>query len=150
MEKLTDEMEAAAYDYFARIDELGGMVAAIESNFPQREISDAAFEHQAALERGERIMVGVNAFQVDDDELTEIHRPDPAAEQRQRERLARTMAARDGEAAAAALDALKDAAAGAGNLMPPLLDCARARVSEGEMVEAMQGVFGTYTETPVY
>ena len=81
-------MEAAAYDYFARIDELGGMVAAIESNFPQREISDAAFEHQAALERGERIMVGVNAFEVDDDELTEIHRPDPAAETRQKERLA--------------------------------------------------------------
>ena len=65
VEKLTDEMEAAAYDYFARIDELGGMVAAIESNFPQREISDAAFEHQAALESGERIMVGVNAFEVE-------------------------------------------------------------------------------------
>ena len=79
VEKLTDEMEAAAYDYFARIDELGGMVAAIEANFPQREISDAAFAHQAALENEERIMVGVNAFRVDDDELTEIHRPDPAA-----------------------------------------------------------------------
>jgi methylmalonyl-CoA mutase N-terminal domain/subunit len=150
VEKLTDEMEAAAYDYFARIDELGGMVAAIEQNFPQREIADAAFEHQAALEHGDRIMVGVNAFQVDDDDLTEIHRPDPDAERRQRERLARTMGERDGRRAVEALDALKAAAAGDANLMPHLLECARARVSEGEMVEAMQSVFGTYTETPVY
>jgi methylmalonyl-CoA mutase N-terminal domain/subunit len=150
VEKLTDEMEAAAYDYFARIDELGGMVAAIEANFPQREISDAAFEHQAALERGDRTMVGVNAFEVADDELTELHRPDPAAERRQRERLAETMARRDPDAAAAALAALETAAAGDRNLMPPLIACARARVSEGEMVAAMQKVFGTYTETPVY
>ena len=150
VEKLTDEMEAAAYDYFARIDELGGMVAAVESNFPQREISDAAFEHQAALEKGERIMVGVNAFVTEDDELTEIHRPDPAAEQRQRERLARTMGGRDNAAAEAALESLREASATDANLMPLLLDCARARVSEGEMIKAMQSVFGTYTETPVY
>ena len=150
VEKLTDEMEAAAYDYFARIDELGGMVAAIEANFPQREISDAAFAHQAALENEERIMVGVNAFRVDDDELTEIHRPDPAAERRQRERLAETVARRDGAAAEASLAALERAAAEDRNLMPALLDCARARVSEGEMIVALQRVFGTYTETPVY
>ncbi|HET6830002.1 MAG TPA: methylmalonyl-CoA mutase family protein [Solirubrobacterales bacterium] len=150
VEKLTDEMEAAAYDYFARIDELGGMVRAIEASFPQREIADAAFEHQAALERGERIMVGVNEFRVDDDELTEIHRPDPAAERRQRERLAATMASRDEGAATAALDALAVAAATDDNLMPSLIGCARARVSEGEMVAALQRVFGTYAETPVY
>jgi methylmalonyl-CoA mutase, N-terminal domain len=150
VEKLTDEMEAAAYDYFARIDELGGMVAAIEANFPQREISDAAFAHQAALENEERIMVGVNAFRVDDDELTEIHRPDPAAERRQRERLAETVARREGAAAEASLAALERAAAEDRNLMPALLDCARARVSEGEMIVALQRVFGTYTETPVY
>jgi methylmalonyl-CoA mutase, N-terminal domain len=143
-------MEAAAYDYFARIDELGGMVAAIESNFPQREISDAAFEHQAALEKKERIMVGVNAFEVDDDDATNLHRPDPAAEVRQKERLAKTMATRDDGAAEAALDALRSAAATERNLMPLLIDCARARVSEGEMIKAMQQVFGTYTETPVY
>jgi methylmalonyl-CoA mutase N-terminal domain/subunit len=95
-------------------------------------------------------MVGVNAFQVEDDELTEIHRPDPDAERRQRERLARTMGERDGRRAVAALDALKAAAASDANLMPHLLECARARVSEGEMVAAMQSVFGTYTETPVY
>jgi methylmalonyl-CoA mutase N-terminal domain/subunit len=150
VERLTDEMEAAAYDYFARIDELGGMVRAIEASFPQREIADAAFAQQAALERGDRIMVGVNEFRVDDDELTEIHRPDPAAERRQRERLAATMASRDEEAAATALAGLADAAATDRNLMPALIACARARVSEGEMVAAMQRVFGTYTETPVY
>jgi methylmalonyl-CoA mutase N-terminal domain/subunit len=150
VEKLTDEMEAAAYDYFARIDELGGMVAAIETNFPQREISDAAFEHQAALEKRERIMVGVNAFQIDDEAAADLHRPDPAAEVRQKERLARTMADRDDATAAAALEALASAAASDRNLMPPLIECARARVSEGEMIEAMQRVFGTYTETPVY
>ncbi|GIK76894.1 MAG: methylmalonyl-CoA mutase [Acidobacteria bacterium] len=150
VEKLTDEMEAAAYDYFARIDELGGMVRAIEASFPQREIADAAFAHQSALERGDRIMVGVNAFEVGDDEPTEIHRPDPAAERRQRERLAATMARRDGVAAATALAGLAEAAAADRNLMPPLLDCARARVSEGEIVAALQGVFGTYSETPVY
>jgi len=150
VEKLTDEMEAAAYDYFARIDELGGMIPAIESSFPQREIADAAFAHQAAIERGERIMVGVNGFETDGDELTEIHRPDPAAERRQKERLATTMARRDDAAAAAALAKLEAAAAGGVNLMQPLIDCARARVSEGEMVAAMQRVFGTYAETPVY
>ena len=150
VEKLTDEMEAAAYDYFARIDELGGMVAAIESNFPQREISDAAFAYQAALEKGEKVMVGVNAFRTDGDELTDLHRPDPGAEQRQRERLARTMGARDATAAEAAIEALREAAATDANLMPSLIDCARARVSEGEMITAMQSVFGTYTETPVY
>lgn len=95
-------------------------------------------------------MVGVNAFRVDDDELTEIHRPDPAAESRQKERLAETMARRDDAAAEAALAALERAAAEDRNLMPLLVDCARARVSEGEMVAAMQRVFGTYTETPVY
>jgi methylmalonyl-CoA mutase N-terminal domain/subunit len=150
VEKLTDEMEAAAYDYFARIDELGGMVAAIESNFPQREIADAAFEHQAALDSKERIMVGVNEYRVPDDELTEIHRPDPGAEKRQRERLAATRSRRDEAVVERTVDELRTAAATDANLMPALIECARARVTEGEMIAAMQQVFGTYTETPVY
>ncbi|MEO7198516.1 MAG: methylmalonyl-CoA mutase family protein, partial [Solirubrobacterales bacterium] len=150
IEKLTDDMEAAAYDYFARIDELGGMVASIESNFPQREIADAAFDHQAAVDRGEKVVVGVNRYQVEDDGMTEIHRADPAAEGRQRERLAATMGRRDAAAAEKSLAALKSAAATDANLMPNLLDCARARASEGEMIATLQEVFGTYTETPVY
>ena len=150
IEKLTDEMEAAALDYFARIDELGGMVAAIESNFPQREIADAAFEHQAALEHKDRIMVGVNEYRVDDDELTAIHRPDPDAERRQRERVADTRSRRDPARVERALEDLRAASATDANLMPTLIECARARVTEGEMITTMQSVWGTYTETPVY
>ena len=95
VERLTDEMEVAAYDYFHRIDELGGMVEAIKTGFPQREIADAAFAYQREVDDRQRIVVGVNDYRVADDELTEIHRPDPAAERRQRERLERTQAKRD-------------------------------------------------------
>ena len=151
VEKLTDEMEAAAYDYFARIDELGGMVASIEENFPQREIADAAFEYQAALQRKEQIMVGVNEFRVDDDELTEIHRPDPDRRARQRKRLARTMADRDdGRRRDARSTSLRERRRHRREPDARIIECARARVTEGEMVAAMQKVFGTYTETPVY
>ena len=107
VEKLTDEMEAAAYAYFARIDELGGMVDAIKTGFPQREIADAAFEYQREVETKQRIVVGVNGYRLDDDEVGEIHRPDPAAEARQRARLERTKAARDEAAVEAALADVK-------------------------------------------
>ena len=150
IEALTDEMERAAYEYFARIDELGGMVAAIERGFPQREIADAAFRYQQEIESGQRIIVGVNDFRQEDEGEPEIHRADPEAEGRQRGRLETTRAARDAGAVESALGALKVAAAGDGNLMPSLLDCARARVSEGEMVATMQEVFGTYTEHPQF
>jgi methylmalonyl-CoA mutase N-terminal domain/subunit len=150
VEKLTDEMEAAAYEYFNRIDELGGMVAAINTGFPQREIADAAFDYQRDVDAKRRIVVGVNDHRVADDELTEIHRPDPSAEQRQRERLERTLAARDDTAAESALERLRAAAAADENLMPHLIEAARARVSEGEMVAKLQEVFGTYTEHPQF
>ena len=150
VEKLTDEMEAAAYEYFARIDELGGMVAAIERGFPQREIADAAFRYQQEVESRQRIVVGVNDFAVDDEPPTEIHRPDPAAERRQRERLESTKAARDEARAERALADLTAQAGGDANLMPAIIECARARVSEGEMVAALQTVFGTYTEHPQF
>jgi methylmalonyl-CoA mutase, N-terminal domain len=146
VERLTDEMEAAAYDYFGRIDELGGMVDAIKTGFPQREIADAAFAYQREVDSGQRLVVGVNSYRTDDDELTEIHRPDPGAERRQRERLAATQAARDPGAVERALAELREAAATDANLMPPIIAAARARVSEGEMVAALQQVFGTYSE----
>ena len=149
VEKLTDEMEAAAYEYFARIDELGGMVAAIERGFPQREIADAAFRYQQEVESKQRVVVGVNDY-VTEDVATEIHRPDPEAERRQRERLATTRAARDEPRAERALADLTAQAAGDSNLMPAIIECARARVSEGEMVAALQSVFGTYTEHPQF
>ena len=97
-------MESAAYAYFARIDELGGMVEAIKTGFPQREIADAAFEYQREVERKERIVVGVNEYRLENDDVGEIHRPDPEAEARQRARLGRTKAARDEAAVEASLD----------------------------------------------
>jgi len=150
VEKLTDEMEAAAYGYFARIDELGGMVEAIRRNFPQREIADASFTYQQELNERRRIVVGVNDFTQDDEEPTPILKIDPALEREQVERLRATRARRDGAAVEAALAELKRAAAGAGNLMEPIVAAARARASEGEMIAAMQEVFGTYTESPVF
>jgi methylmalonyl-CoA mutase, N-terminal domain len=150
VERLTDEIEAAAYDYFHRIDELGGMVEAIKTGFPQREIADAAFIYQREVDSKQRIVVGVNDYRVADDELTELHRPDPGAERRQRERLERTHADRDATAVEAALRSLRQAAATDANLMPAIVDAARARASEGEMVAALQRVFGTYTEQPQF
>ena len=150
VEKLTDEMEAAAYDYFARIDELGGMVEAIRRNFPQREIAESSFAFQQELNERRRIVVGVNDFTADDEAETEILRIDPALEGKQVERLAATKARRDSAAVAEALAELKAAAASAANLMPPIIAAARAEATEGEMIAAMQEVFGTYTESPVF
>jgi methylmalonyl-CoA mutase N-terminal domain/subunit len=150
VEKLTDEMEAAAYSYFERIDELGGMVAAIRRNFPQREIADAAFTFQQELTERSRIIVGVNDYVQDDEAPTPILKIDPDSERRQSERLAKTKAQRNGPEVEAALAELKRTAEGEGNLMEPIVAAARAHATEGEMVAAMQEVFGTYTETPVF
>jgi methylmalonyl-CoA mutase N-terminal domain/subunit len=150
VEKLTDEMEAAAYDYFARIDELGGMVEAIRRNFPQREIAEAAFAYQRELDERKRIVVGVNDFVQEDEAPTPILRIDPALERKQVERLQATRTRRDGAAVEAALAELKRATATEANLMPPIIAAARVRATEGEMIAAMQEVFGTYTESPVF
>jgi methylmalonyl-CoA mutase N-terminal domain/subunit len=150
VEKLTDEMERAAYEYFARIDELGGMVEAIRRNFPQREIADAAFTYQRELDERKRIVVGVNDFVQEDEEPTPILRIDPALERKQVERLQGTRAKRDSAAVERALAELKRAAATEENLMPPIIAAARARATEGEMIAALQEVFGTYTESPVF
>ena len=150
VEKLTDEMEAAAYDYFARIDELGGMVEAIRRNFPQREIADAAFTYQRELDERKRIVVGVNDFVQDGEEPTPILKIDAALERKQVDRLQATKARRDAAAVEGARTELKRAAATEENLMPPIIAAARARATEGEMIAAMQEVFGTYTESPVF
>ena len=150
VEKLTDEMETAAYQYFARIDELGGMVEAIKAGFPQREIADAAFAYQREVDSGQRIVVGVNSFRLDEEEELGIHRPDPAAERRQRARLAETKSRRDQGQVDASLGRIVRAAEAGENLMPPLIEAARVRTTEGEIVAALQGVFGTYTEQPQF
>ncbi len=151
VEALTDELEAKAYEYFAKIDELGGMVAAVKRNYPQREIADAAFELQREIDAGERVVVGVNKYVQDHDEGIPILRVDPELERKQIGRLHAARARRDGAAVERALAGLRDAAGHEDrNLMPALLDCARARTSEGEIIESLQQVFGHYTETPVF
>jgi methylmalonyl-CoA mutase, N-terminal domain len=151
VESLTDNMERAAHEYFARIDELGGMVEAIKRGFPQREIADASFRYQQEVDSRRRVVVGVNEYKLEDEERLELHRPDPAVERKQGDRLRRTRAARDSAAVEAALANLKAAAATEGeNLMPHFLDAARTRASEGEMIAALQEVFGRYTEQPVF
>jgi methylmalonyl-CoA mutase N-terminal domain/subunit len=150
VEALTDRMEAAAYEFFAKIDELGGMVAAIEANYPQREIADAAYRYQEEVDSGQRIVVGVNGYQHEDEAHLEILRIAPELERKQVGRVQAVKAARDPAGVESALGALREAAAGDANLMEPLLDCARLNCSEGEIVQSLQRVFGTYTETPVF
>jgi methylmalonyl-CoA mutase N-terminal domain/subunit len=151
VESLTDEMERRAYEYFHKIDELGGMVSAVKANYPQREIADAAFTLQREIDAGERIVVGVNRYLHDDDESIPTLRIDPALERKQLGRLQAARARRDGAAVEAALAKLREDAANADrNLMPALLDCARAHASEGEIVASLQQVFGDYRETPVF
>jgi methylmalonyl-CoA mutase N-terminal domain/subunit len=149
VEALTDRMEAQAYEYFRKIDELGGMVEAIKQNYPQREIADASFQYQCEVDAGDRIVVGVNRY-VSDDTPLPLLRIDPALERKQRDRLESVRARRTGADVEEALGRLREAAASDENLMDALLDCARVHASEGEIVESLQTVFGTYTETPVF
>jgi methylmalonyl-CoA mutase N-terminal domain/subunit len=144
-------MERAAYEYFNKIDKLGGMVDAVKRNYPQREIADAAFTLQQEIDAGERVVVGVNRYAAEDEEPIPTLRIDPTLETKQLGRLQAARAKRDGAPVEAALAALReDAAHPERNLMEPLLDCARAHASEGEIVESLQQVFGDYRETPVF
>jgi methylmalonyl-CoA mutase N-terminal domain/subunit len=126
------------------------MVEAIKQNFPQREIADASFRYQQEVDQRKRIVVGVNEYVHSDDEEIAILRIDPELERKQRGRVESTKSGRDSAEVERTLAELKTAAATDANLMPPILDCARARVSEGEMVAALQQVFGSYTELPVF
>ena len=151
VEALTDEIEARAYEYFRKIDELGGMVEAVKRNYPQREIADASFELQTAIDDGQRTVVGMNRFTEGDDGETPILRIDPALERKQIGRVQAVRARRDGVAVERTLAALReDAAVEDRNLMPALVECARARATEGEIVEALQHVWGDYREVPVF
>ncbi|HTU28304.1 MAG TPA: methylmalonyl-CoA mutase family protein [Solirubrobacteraceae bacterium] len=150
VESLTDRMEELCYEYFDRIDQIGGMVEAVKTGFPQREIADAAFELQREIESGQRIVVGVNAFTEGDDGATPVLWIDPALERKQIERLRAAKADRDSAALEQAFAALKAAAAGLQNIMPALLEAARAHASEGEIVAALQEVWGDYREQPVF
>ncbi len=150
VEHLTNELERQAYEYFERIEQLGGMVAAIRQNFPQREIAEASYRYQSEVESGQRLVVGVNAHTVEQDEPIPLHRVDPELERQQVERVRAVRARRDSAAVEGALTALRAAAAGETNVMHSIVDATRADVTIGEMCDALRETWGTWRETPVF
>ncbi|HKG08987.1 MAG TPA: methylmalonyl-CoA mutase family protein [Gaiellaceae bacterium] len=151
LEDLTTRLEAEAYDYFDRIRKLGGVIAAIKENFFQREIADASFRYQSEVEAKQRIVVGVNRYELDEDTSVEILRIDPALEQKQIDRVKALRARRDSAAVETALTGLKQAAARDDvNLMPLIVDASRAYVTMGEMCDGLREVWGVWRETPVF
>jgi methylmalonyl-CoA mutase N-terminal domain/subunit len=151
VEALTNELEAQAYEYFDRIERLGGMVAAIRENFPQREIAEASYRYQQEVEQRQRIVVGVNGYTVEDEEELPILKIEPSLEGKQIERVRALRDRRDSAAVQSALAALSAAAAQErANLMPPIIDCARAYVTLGEICDALREAWGTWRETPVF
>ncbi|HSC51795.1 MAG TPA: methylmalonyl-CoA mutase family protein, partial [Gaiellaceae bacterium] len=150
LEDLTNRLEAEAYDYFERIEKLGGVIPAIEENFQQREIAEASFRYQAEVEAKQRVVVGVNRYELEDEGEIEILRIDPALEQKQVERVRALRERRDSADAEQALARLKQGAEGDENLMPLLIEASRAYVTMGEMCDALRETWGTWRETPVF
>jgi methylmalonyl-CoA mutase N-terminal domain/subunit len=146
LEKLTLDTEAAARDYMRRIDEMGGMVPAIEAGFPQTEIAAASYRYQCEVESGERTIVGVNRFQSGGEPI-ELLQIDETSGNHQRAKLAALRARRDNSQVRQTLDALQRAAEGTENTMPRLLDAVRAYATLGEICDSLRGVFGAYQET---
>jgi methylmalonyl-CoA mutase, N-terminal domain len=149
VEKLTREMEEGALEYWDTIDRMGGMVEAIERGYPQKEIAEASYQFQQAVERGQKIIVGVNDFVQADEKPIEILYIDDTTASRQLERLEELKRSRDNDRVRRTLDALKDGARGTANTMPLLLDCVRAYATVGEMCDALREVWGEYEEVPI-
>src|SRR4051812_39576767 len=150
VEHLTTELERQAYEYFDRIEKLGGVIPAIEENFFQREIAEASFRYQSEVEAQQRVIVGVNRYELADEQPLEILRIDPAPEQQQIERGRAVRARRDAAVVEAALAELKRAAETDANLMEPIMTASRAYVTMGEMCDALRDVWGVWRETPVF
>jgi methylmalonyl-CoA mutase N-terminal domain/subunit len=148
LESLTSELEQEALAYFERIDAMGGMVPAIEQGFPQREIADSAYAFQRAVEAGERIIVGVNAFTSEADVIPPTLYIDETAEARQVARVEAVRRRRDAGAVRAALDRVRADASRGANLMEPLLEAVRVEATLGEMCDALREVWGEYEEAP--
>jgi methylmalonyl-CoA mutase N-terminal domain/subunit len=144
IEALTDELEARAWELIERVDDLGGAVAAIEQGFVQDEIEQAAFDWQREVERGERVIVGVNRYQEDESERVELQRIDPESERRQLERTARVRAERNPDDAERALAAVRDAAVGEANLLPVMREALRVHCTIGEICETLRSEWGMY------
>ncbi|MCX8073625.1 MAG: methylmalonyl-CoA mutase family protein [Candidatus Binatia bacterium] len=149
VEALTNQIEAEAWDYIRRIDELGGIVRAIELGFPQKEISEAAYRYQQQLERGEKVMVGVNKYQIREEAPIEVLRIPPEVEKKQVQRVRERKAARDRAVVAAALEKVRRAAREGSNLMPPIIEAVKQEVTVGEISDVFREVFGVYRD-PAY
>ncbi|MGI9197980.1 MAG: acyl-CoA mutase large subunit family protein [Candidatus Nanopelagicales bacterium] len=150
VESLTDEIEAAVVDLMARIEERGGAVAAIEQGFQKLEIEKSAYEVAKEIDSGERVVVGVNRFTLDEEEPYVPLRVDPAIEAEQRARLEKVRSERDQAAVDAALARIREAAAGSDNLLYPMKDALRARATVGEVSDALRDVWGVYSPTDVF
>ena len=146
VEQITDELEKLALDYIQKIDEMGGMLRAIENGYPQREIQEAAFDYQRALEQKSEIVVGVNQFQIQENEQIPIQRVDAQVEQDQIERLRAVRQKRDAPQAEIALTKLAEAANGTENLLPRILACVESHVTVGEISHKLRKVWGEYRE----
>jgi methylmalonyl-CoA mutase N-terminal domain/subunit len=149
VERLTLDVEKAANEYICRIDEMGGMITAIERGFPQSEIANASFEYQQSIERGERLIVGVNSFTQGGEEHIELLQIDETAGARQMARLRALRTRRSQAEVDHALSALKEAAEASANTMPYLLDAVRCYATVGEICEALRETFGSWTERSV-
>ncbi len=146
IEALTEKMEQGAQDYFRKIDSMGGMVAAIEKGFPQREIQDSAYQYQKAVERGDQVIVGVNKYGMEEENPIPTLVIDEAVRQHQVERLEQTRAGRDAGAVRNALEKLKSAAKSKQNTMPATIEAVRAYATLGEICSALRDVYGVYEE----
>jgi len=149
VESLTNRLEEEAREYFRRLDQMGGMVRAIEQGFPQREILEASLRYQGEVERKERVIVGVNEYVEPDEPPIPILKIGPEVEQSQAKSLADLRSRRDSFRMAGTLQALQEAAAGDENLMPYLIDAVKAQATLGEICAALKEVFGTYREPVV-
>lgn len=146
IEAITNELEEKAREYIEKIDEMGGMLRAIESGYVQREIQEAAYEYQKAVENKEEIVVGVNKFRIEEDETIPILKVDPQIERNQIERVRAVRARRDAEKAENALAKLEEAARGDENLLPRILDAVENYVTVGEISRRLRKVWGEYRE----
>ena len=149
LETLTKETEDEAYNYFHKIEDIGGVIPAIENGYLQREIAEASYRYQIEIDRGERVIVGVNEYVMDDPIEVPILEMDPEGEKRQIDRLNRIRRERDGREAARSLKALESACRDGANVMPRLLDAVNAYCTLGEMCDVMRDVFGVYQEDAV-
>jgi methylmalonyl-CoA mutase N-terminal domain/subunit len=150
VEAMTNEIEKRAMEYIEKIDQMGGMIKAIESGYVQKEIHESAYKHQLAVEKGEEIIVGVNKFQIEEDlKQTQILKVDPELEKKQKERLKKLKERRDNEKVKKLLNKIKEVAATDENLFPYVLEAVKAYATVGEISNALREVFGEYTETVI-